>query len=290
MTAIIVIVTTLIAALLNACSSVLQRQAAGSPHPKELFRGRFIALLLKNKRWLTGMGLQIAGAAFNGVALFFGSLVLVEPLLATDLVFLMLILHFRFRINVGRREWGGVAAIILGLTMLLEAASPRNGHGHSSGKYWALMGIIVATLVLASAVVMRRHSSPKLRAALGALATGLNFALTAGLMKLLFTRFPHGTVAILSGWQLWAFVASGMTSVVVTQSMYGAGPLAISQPILEITEPLASGAIGLLLFDDMVNFGTAALAFEVIGGLLAAGGIIAMGGSKRIIRPGPVTS
>lgn len=285
MAIVIAVLCSLAAAFLNAASSVLQRRAAGAPDPSVLFRRHFIAALSKNRLWLSGLGLQIIAAFAQGAALFYASLVLVEPLLTVDLVFLLLLLHFYFRIPAGRREWSAVLAICGGLSMLLAAANPRGGHLEFSGLYWLITSTVVAVVILASIITMRRSASAKFRAGVGGVATGLSYALTAGFTKLMLGQLHHGIGQVFSGWELYALCLSGLVSLIMSQNTFAAGPLAISQPAIEISDPLASAFIGVILFGDIISTGAASIALEVIGALVAAIGIALMGSSKNIYSP-----
>jgi len=282
MAIIIAVVSTLVAAFLNALSSILQRKAAGKPDPKMLFHKHLIKAMIRSRVWISGLILQIIAAVLQGVALYQASLVLVEPLLTTDLIFLMLLLHFRFNMRAGRREWGAVAALCGGLSMLLAAANPRGGHLLFNGLNWALTAGLIGGVVAVSAVIMRRSDSPSLRAGIGGIAAGLNFALTAGFAKLMLGQLQYGVGNVFSSWELYAMAASGAVSLVVAQSTFAAGPLAISQPAIEISDPLVSGLIGILLFGDMISTSAPALTLEVIGALAAVAGIVLLGGSRRV--------
>lgn len=258
------------------------RRAAGKPDPKMLFHKNLVKAMAKNHMWLGGLGLQIVAAVLQGVALYWASLVLVEPLLTMDLVFLMLLLHFYFKVPAGLREWGAVVGICGGLSMLLVAANPRGGHLVFSADNWALTSGLIGAFLIISAISMRRSGSPTLRAGFGGVAAGLNFALTAGLAKLMLGQLQFGLGNVFSSWEVYAMAVSGAVSLVVAQSAFAAGPLAISQPAIEITDPLVSGLIGILLFGDIISTSTGALTLEFVGGGVAAAGIILLGGSRSI--------
>ena len=239
--------------------------------------------MTKSQLWLGGLGLQIVGATLEGVALYWASLVLVSPLLTMDLVFLLLILHFSFRVPAGLREWGAVVAICGGLSLLLVIADPRGGHLEFSGVHWALTSSLIGAVVLASALFMRRSASPTVRAAVGGLACGLNFALTSGFAKLMLGQLHIGGLGnVFSSWEVYAMAVSGTISLVVAQSTFASGPLAISQPIIEISDPLVSAMIGVLLFGDIVSASIGALALEAIGAFTVSAGIVLLSSSRRI--------
>jgi hypothetical protein len=284
MIAAVVIVACAVASFLNAVAAVLQRRAAGTPHPSRLFSRNLISEISRNEKWLKGMGIQVVASLITAVALYWGSLVLVEPLLTTDLVFLMLILHYRFRVGAGLREWGGVAAICGGLTSLLVAANPQSGDKAFDWLGWTIAAGVVIIGILAAAAIMRRASLSSLRAAIGGVACGLNLSLSAGLIKLVYEQWENGLGAVFTSWQIYAFLLSALLSIIVIQSTFAAGPIAISQPSIEISTPLISVAMGVVLFGDDIRTTAAALALEICGAIIIAAGIILLGRSSRIQR------
>lgn len=283
MIAVLVIVACLVASFLNAAAAILQRRAAGRPDASELFSREFSRVLFRNRQWLAGMGLQIISAAATGVALYWGSLILVEPLLTTDLIFLMLMLHLRFGVRVGLREYGGALAICLGLNSLLIAAFPHGGREIVDELWWILPTSVVVGMIALGAVIMRRAGSSTLRAGVGGVAAGLNLALTASFVKLCFLNLDScGFDFAIAQWPFFAFVFSALLSVVVLQSTFGAGPLTISQPAIEISTPVVSILIGIFFLGETISTTPAALTMEIIGILVMAGGIVLMGGSQRL--------
>jgi len=278
----VVVIFALLCSLSNATSGVLQRRAAGTPEPSDLFSRHFMQSLIKNRLWLLGEALDILGFLLQAAALSFGSLTLVEPLLTTNLIFTLLILAWRFRVPMKLREWGGGLLICLGLSFLLLAASPRGGHVQFNGPDWLLTSCAIGAFVLTGALVVRRLSQPVWRAAVAGVAAGASFALTAAFTKLATEQLKLGIPNLLSSWEVYALIASGIVSLFVMQSAYGAGPLAISTPGMQIFDPVLSVVIGLLLFGDFVNFSPGAIAIEIICALGIVAGVITLGSSARI--------
>jgi drug/metabolite transporter (DMT)-like permease len=278
-----IIAAALIAAFFNAAAGVLQRRAAGHVEAHELFRKALSIKLTRHRLWLAGIVLETGAFVLQAAALRHGSLVLVEPLLVTDLVFLLLLLHFRFNIKPGVREWLAVGCICAGLSALLAAANPRGGHLQFSGLAWALMSGSITIVIAIGAFAMRRLHSSVQRAATGGIAAAMSFALVAALTKLTMQKLAaSGLGSVFSGWELYALAVAGILSLIVMQNAYAAGPLVVSQPIMEIMDPLVTAIIGILVFGDIISTSAGALAIEVLGALLAATGIVLMGSSKRI--------
>ncbi len=278
----ITIVAALIAALLNALSTILQRMATGQPDAQRLYKRDFIATVLKQRLWIIGTLLEITGFIAQAAALRKGSLVLVEPLLTTNLIFLMLMLHFRFSMRTGIKEWLAVVAICGGLSSLLVAANPRSGKFLPHATAWVLVTLVTGGVILISVFVVRSKLSDKARAAVGGLGAGINFALTAALTKLVMEQLNFGIGYVLTHWALYGLIVAGLISVMVMQSAYGAGPLAISLPAIEIADPTLSVVFGIFLFGDSVAHNGINMVFEILGAIVVVIGILLMTSSKRI--------
>lgn len=276
-----VVVASLVAALVNAVAIVMQRRAAGVRLPHELFQYKMFMSIAKKRLWLTSVGLQLVGFLLQAIALNWGSLVLVEPIMAMVLVFLFLILHYRYNILAGKREWFAVGAVCVGLIAMLTAARPHGGHLSYSAPEWALTIGIITAVIFTCIVVVRRSDSPKTRAAVGGIAAAANIGLTAGLTKLVLEKFNENPLGLLVSWELYIIIASGLLMVVVLQSVFAAGPLVISQPIIEIVNPIVSSLIGIIIFHNIINTSPAAVAIALPGLALAVAGLALIGSSKR---------
>lgn len=275
-----------VSAACNALSAVWQRRATGQVNPADLFRGRLIKQVIRKRLWLAGIGLNVAGFLAQAVALHNGALVLVQPLLTTDIVFLLLFLHFgKTSVRVNKRAFIGAILIMAGLGALLAVAHPQGGHVIPDFWRWLVTFIVIASLIMAGSVVMRRWSNIPLRATIAGIVAGLHFAFTAAFTKLVMGELQqYGFMHTLLSWQLLGLIIVGISSGLTMQSMYGAGPLAITQPGLEITEALIGITLGIVLFGDSVDNNVWALAVESFSGLVAAIGIILLTGSSSLQR------
>jgi hypothetical protein len=77
----------LVASFFTATSSVCQRLGARQTETGGRFSLKLIVDLLGQPLWLAGVGSMILGFVFQLVALDVGSLALVQPILATELLF-----------------------------------------------------------------------------------------------------------------------------------------------------------------------------------------------------------
>ena len=270
------------AALFNAVSVVVQRKVAGKPTANELFRVPFIKNLTLNRLWLGGFGLQGIAFLLQAAALRHGSLIVVEPILTLDLVFIMLILRFKYLVRHGPQAWSAVAMICIGLSGLLASAQPHHGHYRFIMAYWVTAVGSILLLINLAVFYVRRTDSDRKRAWVMGLAAGLSFALAAVFTKLTVLHLHYGLLAEFSDWPIYALLLSGILSIIMTQNTYGAGPVVISQPTMELTEPVISIVMAMLLFGDTINLNPGALVLEVMTGLIACTGIWLLGRSDSL--------
>jgi drug/metabolite transporter (DMT)-like permease len=98
-----VIVLALVASCFTALASVAQRRAA-APAPGEMsLSWRLVGYLIHRPVWFLGIASMILGFIFQVQALRVGSLSLVQPIIATELVIVFGILAFTDRHRVHAR-------------------------------------------------------------------------------------------------------------------------------------------------------------------------------------------
>lgn len=277
----VVVLCALVASFINAVAVVWMRRAAGARLPSELFSRKLFWAIARRKLWLAALGLQLAGFLLQAVALKFGSLILVEPLMTMILVFLVLILHYRYNVRVGKKEWLAVGSVCVGLLAMLTAARPRGEQLDYRLLDWIIIVVVVASVVAVCIWLVRRAESARTRAAFGGVAVAFNIGLTAGLTKLVVELAGHGFGTLATSWELYALIASGLISAAISQSAFAAGPLVISQPIIEILNPIVSGIIAVTAFDSDINTSAGAIGVAIPGLILTIVGLVSIGGSKR---------
>ena len=276
-----------LAAALNASSSVMQRVATSKPEASKLFSHKFAYDMAKNRLFIAGFGLQIAAFAFQAVALKDGPLVIVEPLLTCDLIFLLLLIHFRLKIPIKLREWASALAIMLGLSGMLIAAHPRGGHLNYQATPWIILISIMGPIIIALAIIIRRLKSPNYRALLAGIAAASTFALNAAFTKLALNLYStYGAISLITSWPLYGLIISGAISVYLMLNAFGSGPLAISQPVMEVIEPTLAVMIGVFIFGDSYSKSAGALTVGFLFTVLLIAGIISLASSPRIHQAG----
>src|SRR6266571_2951737 len=236
-----VYVLALASSLVNALTSVLQRLGVQNAPADATLRLSLLTHALRRGVWLLGFALMIVSFALQAVALHVGRLSEVQPILTTELVFLVAILAIWFRFTIGSREWIGAIAVAGGLSGFLYFAQPRYGMTPPPGWRWGVAGGVCAGIIAVTVILATR--GPRWWRA---------------------TMF--GTAASVS------FAFFGALAVFLTQNAIHAGPLVASQSTLVLVDPLASICIGIGLFGDDLHTGGAAGPLEALSLLIAFGG------------------
>jgi drug/metabolite transporter (DMT)-like permease len=244
----------LLAAAANAVSSVLQRKGALDTPPEKKSGLRVVLSQLHHPVFFGGIGLLTLGFLAQATALSFGSLAVVQPILATELPITLVVAARVFRRPLHRREWTAIAAMAGGLAAALAAAAPTPGGQPSGDLPLALAcGSACGLLGLTAAAGWRTRGAG--RAALLGVTSGGLFGVTATLMAAVTERAQAGPAELFSSWQLYAMVAVGLTSLVVLQQAYGAGVLGAAQPGVTIVDPIIAVTLGVAVFHEKLRLG-----------------------------------
>src|ERR1700722_1316892 len=86
-----------------------------------------ISYALRRGIWFAGLAMIGAGFVLQAVALRFGQLSSVQPIVTTELLFLVLILGVWFRYHLTWQEWVGSLAAAGGLATFLAVSAPGGG-------------------------------------------------------------------------------------------------------------------------------------------------------------------
>lgn len=254
-----VVVLALAASGFTALASVAQRQAAG-PAPGELsFSWRLAGYLLHRPVWFLGIAGMILGFLFQVAALRVGSLSLVQPLIATELVIVFGTIAVHDRSRVRGRDWVSAIGMVVGLGAFLALARPSNGHHHASSSMWVLAG--VSTFALAGLLAALAHApgrgghrpSAGRKAALLGVAAAAGFGFVAAVVKELSTHLSQGPTAVFDNWSPYVLLLSGAAAMFLASNAFQAGSLAASQPGLTIVDPLVASALGVVLFGERLD-------------------------------------
>jgi drug/metabolite transporter (DMT)-like permease len=268
------IVFAVLSALSNACSAILQRLAATRQKPEARPLWRTAIDLVRQPVWLLG-ALFLAGTfGFQALALYFGPLTVVQPVLVLELIFTLGLRVFLFHDDIAARTWSAALTICLGLAAFLVVASPTPGTHIPDARQWAL-AIGVRGLAVLVLFFLGRYGSPARRAALLGAATAVVWSIDAAFVKQSVDVLARsGLLGLLTTWPLYAMIATGVLGTILLQVAYAAGPLAASQATLLIVDPLVSISLGIELFHDQLRGGPGYVLGAALSLVVLAAGVI----------------
>ncbi|MGW0331933.1 DMT family transporter [Streptomyces sp. NPDC003011] len=274
---VLVLVLAVSAACCLGFGFVLQQNAARQAPLSDFLSPRLLLDLVKVPRWLGGLGLMVAGMALGAVALGQGEISLVEPLLATNLLFALALSRKQGKQPVGRQGWAGLLLLAGGVTAFIVAGEPRGGTAVADPlRHWLIIGVMIGLALVLTAYAKRSRltSGPVLLS----LAAGLLYGVQDALTRVSGQRFTEGGLAeLLTGWQLYAVLALGVTGLILVQSAFETAPLRKSLPALTAAQPLAGIICGVGFLGDRLRTDTGALAWEAAGLAAIVTGIVLLG-------------
>ncbi|MFE9094747.1 DMT family transporter [Streptomyces sp. NPDC007264] len=256
---------------------VLQQNAAQQAPLSDFLSPRLLLDLMRMPRWLAGIGLMVAGMVLSAGALANGEISVVEPLVATNLLFALALSRQQTRQPLGRQGWAGLALLAGGVTAFLLAGRPEGGNAVTNPlRHWLIIGVTVglALLLTTCAKKSRLIIGPVL---LG-LAAGLLYGVQDALTRVSGQRFARGGLAeLVTGWQPYGVLVLGVAGLILVQSAFETAPLRMSLPALTAAQPLAGILCGVGFLGDRLRTDVGALAWQAAGLAAIVAGIVLLG-------------
>lgn len=280
MTVAVAVTAALVAAMAFAVAAVIQQAAARSVPEITSLRPKLIVELTRHPLWVFGVMLDVLSFLVLGLALAFGPLVLVMPVASTDLLFALPLFAWRRGQRLTRAEVAGAVCAAGGMVAFLVVLPASEGASLPGLWDWVpLLAVIAALVAVLLAAGLRTAGS--VRTALYAAAAGVLLALLDALAKSAAELFRHEGLDALGHWEPYALVVVGITGLLLIQSAYQAGSLAVSLPIIDTVEPVGSVLVGAAVFREPLATSWA-LAVQVAGGVLAVVGIVVLSRSPLV--------
>lgn len=254
---------------------VAARTAQPSLSPK------LLAALGRQPLWLAGVVLATAGNGFQALALAVTPLALVQPLLVTELIFAIPISARLHRKRLGSREWQGIIAVSVGLAATVWGAAPQGTGSSGTSARWILVGgaLVLTALVLAAT---GRRQAGEARASLLAASAALIFALYSTLLAATVATFAAEGLAALATPLPYVMAAASLTGLLLIQSAFQAGPLAVTLPMVDWAQPLVAVLLGITVLGESLNTTPIHLTALLIGAVTALAGILLLDTSPQV--------
>jgi drug/metabolite transporter (DMT)-like permease len=270
----VVVFLALLASCLYALASVCQRLGVeatpGETHPTGL-----IHQMVRRRIWIVGFVVMTLGYLIQSIALHLGSVVVVQPLMVSELLAVVGILWFWYATPWRARDIASVLVAVLGLVTFLVVASPSPGTSSPHAARWIITSIAIAALAT-TLIALGSRGPDWWRALFLGAGASVGFAFLAVVTKSLTAVLMSDWIRALISWQLYTLAFIGLTSFVVMQHAFRAGSLAISQSALILTNPIVSIILGSALFHEQLRGGAIAVTLEVVSLVVLVAGAISL--------------
>jgi drug/metabolite transporter (DMT)-like permease len=273
------------AAILLAVGFVMQQhEAAQIPHGR--IRPDLLLTLARRPAWLVGVATMAGGQLLGAAALAMGSLIVVEPLLAANVLFALILGAFTSQQRLAAGDWLGSLLLISGLVVFLVGGSPSeavNG-GHLSTRTWLVAGgcLLAAVVIL---LTLASGRDDRTRAALLATSAGIFFGAQDFLTQRTVNQLTLGVGAALVSWKPWVLIALAVVGLTFSQNAFGLADLSASLPPATLAEPVTGIALAEGTFGQSLSRGVGALTCTAAGLALMITGVMALTRSPLVVDP-----
>jgi drug/metabolite transporter (DMT)-like permease len=259
-------VLALVAALFIAISDAVQQRLAHDVTDERVGAIALFTRLLRNPRWWLGSLIAAVGFALQAAALGLGSVVLVQALFVTSLLFALPISAKLGHRKVTPSEWIWAVLLAASVAVFVTVGDPQAGHSRAPLGTWIVVVAVMGPALVLCLLGARIGSGP-VRAVLLGLVSGSLWGLFSVLTKGVVDRLGDGIWAVLRTPELYAWVLVAIAATVWQQSSFQAGTLTASLPTLTVAEPAVGSVLGIVVLGERLqtnDVGRFALALAVV--------------------------
>jgi drug/metabolite transporter (DMT)-like permease len=255
-----------------AVAAVTQQRIAARLPSKRAFDPIVLVRLARRPAWLAALALVIAGFAMQAVALALGRLVVIEPMLATGLVFALALAARRDRRRLRPGEWAAAVAVVAGLSVFLVAGHPAGGQRTAGAMALGLAAAAAIGMIgVCTTLALRCRSSH--RALLLGVGGGVAAGVTDALIKTVTVLAVGHVLALFGDVRLYLLMVVGVLTYTIQQNGYRAAGLAAFLPAFAVLEPVTGSLLGLVIYHERLSDGPGQVVVELAACAAAAWGI-----------------
>jgi drug/metabolite transporter (DMT)-like permease len=265
------------ASALYNTSIALQALEAREVGHEHALRASLIGRLIRNPRWLVATLIGLLGWPLEIVALLLAPLTVVQPCLASGLVLLLFLGVTRLGETPGRREYGAVAAIVLGVGGIAWAAPERTTS--NAGTVPIAIALCLVAIPMFAPYVLRGWRNAA--GMLAIVAAGFGYAWTAIASKLLTDELSAGSLIVAAVWLATAAASEGL-ALLSEMSALGRRPATRVAPVMFAVQVVVPVILAPLIVEESWSGTPGGGAALVVAILLVLSGVVSLAGSKAV--------
>ena len=244
------------AAFFIAIGDVIHQRSAHEVTDEPVSHVDLFMRLLRDGQWWLGSVVAAVGFALQAAALGLGSVLLVQALLVTSLLFALPINARLSHRRVTRWEWTWAALLAAAVAVIVTVGNPTEGHSRASLDTWTVVIAVLGPALVLCVVGARIWSGP-VSAVLLALVSGALWGVFAVLTKGVVDRLDDGLWALLRTPELYVWALVGVAGTAWQQSSFRAGALTASLPTMTVAEPVVGSVLGIAVLGETLRPGDA---------------------------------
>jgi drug/metabolite transporter (DMT)-like permease len=243
------------AALMTGIGDVLEQRSAQQVTEQPVGTLALFGRLLRDRRWWAGSLVAGAGFGLQAAALGFGSVVLVQALSVTSLLFALLISAKASHRKITRQQ--GIWSVLLtaAVAVVVTVGNPQEGTPRGSPQAWAIVAAVMGSALILCLIGARLFSS-SVKALLLGLMSGSLWGLFSVLTKGVVDQLGRGIPALLRTPEVYVWLVLGIAATAWEQSAFRAGPLTASLPAVTVSEPIVGSVLGVAVLGETLNTNT----------------------------------
>ncbi|MBV8930475.1 MAG: DMT family transporter [Mycobacteriaceae bacterium] len=245
-------VLALLAALFIAISDAVQQRLAYDVTDERVGAIALFSRLLRNPRWWLGSLAAAVGFALQAAALGLGSVVLVQALFVTSLLFALPISAKLGHRRVTRSEWTWAVLLASGVAVIVTVGDLQAGHSRAPLGTWMVVAAVIGPALMLCLLGAGIWSGP-VRAVLLGVVSGSLWGLFSVLTKGVVDQLGGGIWVLLRTPELYACVLVAIAATMWQQSSFHAGTLTASLPTLTVAEPVVGSVLGIVVLGETLK-------------------------------------
>jgi drug/metabolite transporter (DMT)-like permease len=271
-----VVLLALLAAFCMGLGIVIRQRATMQVSVEQSLSTTLVTTLVRTPRWWAGTAVAILGYVFHALALTHGSLLLVQPLLVSALLFALPIGAWLAHRRVTTAEWAWALALTVALTVFVLLTRTRPGHYRPPVFAWSIATVSLVPLA-AVCVLLAARTMGRRRAVLLAAPVGIMFGTIAVLTKVAMHRLAVGGLPMmLSVPAPYLVVVLAVSGTVLQQSAFHAGALQVSVPTTVVVEPVVAVLLAIVVLGENLRVTASAATGLVAAAVLMVAATVAL--------------
>jgi drug/metabolite transporter (DMT)-like permease len=273
------------AAFFIAIGDVIHQRSAHEVTDEPVSHLELFKRLLRDGQWWLGSLVAAVGFALQAVALGLGSVLLVQALLVTSLLFALPINARASHRRLTRWEWMWAALLAASVVVIVTVGNPTAGHSRASLDTWTAVVVVLGPALVACVLGANVLKGPASAVLLG-VVSGALWGLFAVLTKGVVDRLDDGLLALIRTPELYVWALVAIAGTAYQQSSFRAGSLTASLPTMTVAEPVVGSVLGIVVLGETLRPGDAGwlTLFVAVGVMVVATAALARGEATASVK------